>query len=385
MTTFLFWDRPWVLLLLALPLIWAALRVWLRRRAHQPTTVFRLPTGEAALSLPSSMRVRLRWLPRACFWCGWCVLAVCLAGPREGARVAEADAEGIAIQLVLDRSPSMRAMDFTIDGQRVDRLTTVKRVAGSFLLGDPATGLPGRPDDLVGLIVFAAYADVASPLTLDHSFIVDGLAEASIATGRGELTTSIGDALALAVERLEALPEAPASRVVVLLTDGENTSGRLTPVQAAELAARFNVRVYTIGVGTRGLAPVPTRDLLGRTVMRQQQVRIDEDTLREVASRTGGRYFRATDTASLTEVYRAIDALETTRTRQRTQTRFRELAVEHGRTELWPAGLGWLLSVGGLATPGSPGATPPLLAVAAACLALGLALETTWLRGVGSP
>ena len=385
MSTFLTWDRPWVLLLLLLPVAWLALRVWLHRRGGGRDGGVVLSTGEAALALPRTLRVRLRWLPAACFWLGLSVLVVCLAGPREGARVDEVDTRGIAIELVVDRSPSMRALDFEVDGRRVDRLTAVKRVASDFLLGDPDAGLPGRPDDLVGLIVFAAYADVASPLTLDHSFVVDGLAEAEIVTDRRESGTAIGDALGLAVERLEALPEAPASRVVVLLTDGENNAGRLSPAQAAELAAGLGVRVYTIGAGTQGTAPVPVRDLLGRARLQQQEVRIDEDTLRSIAEATGGRYFRATDTDSLEAGYRAIDALETTQTRQRTQTRFRELAVEAGRPGISLPGATWLarLMQIGAGADAPAGAWPPLLAVAATLLALGLSLEVTWLRGVG--
>jgi Ca-activated chloride channel family protein len=263
----------------------------------------------------------------------------------------------------------MRAVDFELDGQRTSRLEAVKRVVEQFVLG--GSSLPGRPDDLIGLIVFARYADSRCPLTLDHDHLIDTVRTTQFVGVQNrdeEDGTGIGDALGLAVERLQSLDQRVEvrsadrieSKVIILLTDGENNVGDLDPLTAADMAAAFGIRVYTIGAGTdAAFAPVPVT-VGGRTVTRRMAVGLDEQTLRGIADRTGGRYFRATDTDSLEEIYARIDELERTEIEQRRYTDYQELAVEPTR-------------LGGLAV-------PPLLAVVLLLLGLEVLLTSTRLR-----
>jgi Ca-activated chloride channel family protein len=256
---------------------------------------------------------------------------VALAGPREGREHTISDAEGIAIQLVVDRSGSMRAMDFQKQEQPVDRLTAIKDVVGRFVLGDHR--LDGRFSDLVGLITFAGLADGMTPLTLDHTFVVAQLNKTAIVDRRSEDGTAIGDAIGLAIEKLSGLDKqqqhAIKSKIVILLTDGESNAGDLDPIQAAELAKTLDIKVYAIGVGTNGRAPVPVSDpFSGRIVMRWMDVNIDEETLEKIADTTGGKYFRATDTESLEEIYREVDRLEKSKVEEHHYVDYRELAVQ---------------------------------------------------------
>jgi Ca-activated chloride channel family protein len=175
-----------------------------------------------------------------------------------------------------------------------------------------AADTAGRPDDLIGLIAFAGYADSLCPLTLDHGSLVSMLEDLEIVRTRGEDGTALGDGLALAVERLRQ--SKAKSKVVILLTDGVNNTGAIDPPRAAELAASQNVKVYSIGAGTDGLAPFPTIDpFTGRQVLEPTYVEIDEETLKAIADKTGGRYFRATDREGLANIYAEIDRLERTK------------------------------------------------------------------------
>ncbi len=355
MTTFTLFAHPALLALLAVPLV---LAVWAWRASRRRPAVA-LPTAHRLEAITPTWRTRLRWLPAACLLAAAAALIVSLAHPQEGRRKTLIDSEGIAIELVVDLSGSMRAMDFKIDGQPVDRLTAVKRVASNFMRGD-GEDLAGRSTDLVGLVTFARYADAVSPLTLDHAFVIDGLEDAQIVNDRNEDGTALGDGLGLALERLQALDTKrktaksgeTASKVVILLTDGENNSGVLDPLAAAELAQAIGVRVYTIGVGTHGTAPVPrVMPFTGRTVTHYAPVSIDEDTLTQMAETTGGAYFRATDTESLAGVYARIDELEKVKLEERFETDLRELAVD------------------------SWGRLPPVLGIAAGLLAAGVLLD----------
>ncbi len=330
-------GSAWWLLLLPLALL-AGLPRWRRR----PTLVHASIKDLSAAG--RSWVGRIRWLPATIRTVGIVLLIICIARPIKANERSQVFVEGIAIQSVIDRSGSMRALDFELAGGRVDRLTAVKKVLTDFIDGDD--DLMGRPDDLVGLITFAGYADTASPLTLDHPYVIDALDKVRIATDQSEDGTAIGDAIALAVERLRELDARGdqagrriKSRVIVLLTDGENNAGDLDPLVAAEIASAFDVRIYAIGVGSNGVAPVPARDPFGRQVMGRQRVSIDEKTLEAVAEATGGRYFRATDTDSLRRIYTEIDDLEKTTTEQRRYRSYRDLAVQPlsiGRLELPP-------------------------------------------------
>ncbi len=353
---------PWYFLLLVLvPLLaW-----WLfgpRRRS-----AIRFSSTKLAGQLTPTLRQRLMWLPGALTLAAVVVLIVALARPREGREQTIVDSEGIAIEMVVDRSGSMRAMDFQVDGEHVDRLTAVKKVAGDFVTGGfDAAGdnLDGRVSDLVGLITFAGYADGVTPPTLDHAFLVSHLNHAQIVTNRSEDGTAIGDAISLAVEKLNALDarqkEKVKSKVIILLTDGENNAGELEPVQAAELAETMGIKVYTIGVGTKGQAPMPVTDVFGRETVQWMPVSIDEATLEKVASITGGKYFRATDTDSLAKIYGEIDQLEKSKVEAKHFVDYRELAVQS-----YKAGALTL---------------PPLLLIAFALLLARVVLQQTWLR-----
>ena len=319
-------GAAWCLLLLPIALV-----AWLpslrRRRAtitHSRTTILS--------TVGASWISRLRWVLPLLRMLGIALVVVCIARPIKANERSRVFVEGVAIQSVIDRSGSMAALDFSLEAGQVDRLTAVKKVLTEFIVGDQ--DLPGRPDDLVGLITFARNADTASPLTLDHAHIVDAIDSVRIATRRSEDGTAIGDAIALAVERLRELDDREdsqgrriKSRVIVLLTDGENNAGDIEPDVAAEIAAAFDVKIYAIGVGSNGVAPIPARDAFGNPVMIRQRVSIDEETLTRVAESTGGRYFRATDTDSLREIYASIDELEKTTTEQRRYRLYRDLAV----------------------------------------------------------
>jgi len=214
--------------------------------------------------------------------------------------------EGIAILMALDRSGSMDARDFVAGDLSVSRLDALKGVFRDFVLGGAAG--EGRPDDLIGLVVFGTYADGVCPLTLDHGNLVGILDQVQVARERSESATAIGEGLGLAVERL--LDVDAKSRIVILLTDGANNAGDIDPMQAAELAAAHGIKVYTIGAGTTGYAPVPVTGPDGRQYLRRALVEMDEKTLQEIARRTGGSYFHARDAEGLAATYRAIDDLE---------------------------------------------------------------------------
>ena len=253
-----------------------------------------------------SLRRRLAAAPALLLALATLCLAVAGAGPRTGDAVNRIKREGIALAMVVDRSGSMRARDFVEDDLSVDRLAVVKQVFRDFVAGGSFS--EGRPDDLVGLIAFARYADGLCPLTLDHGNLLVILDDLEIVTEREEDGTAVGEGLALAVERLRDHPA--ASKVVILLSDGVNNAGDIDPLQAADLAAAHGIKVYAIGAGRTGLAPFPIQVVGGRTLLRRAHVEIDERTLQAVAERTGGRYFHATDADGLASVVEEIDALE---------------------------------------------------------------------------
>jgi Ca-activated chloride channel family protein len=261
--------------------------------------------------VPRTWRARLVRLPAWLLALAVVSLSVALARPRTPDAQTKVSREGIAIMMVVDRSSSMQARDLVEDDTSIDRLTVVKKVFRDFVLGKDGAG-QGRDDDTIGLVAFAGYADSLCPLTLDHGNLTVLAEDLEIVKQRSEDGTAIGEGLALAVERLRKDPS--KSKVIILLTDGVNNRGTVSPMQAAELATAENIKVYCIGAGTQGFAPVPQHDpFSGRIVLRRAYVEIDEQTLKEIADKTGGRYFRATDIDSLTEIYREIDQLERTK------------------------------------------------------------------------
>ena len=315
------WLAPAALLLMPL-----ALLPWWRMfdRRMRPELVY--SSIDLARTSAGGVWRRLRGLPTVLRTLAIALVVLCLARPGTADEETRVFVEGVAIQMLVDRSSSMQALDFTIDGRPVNRLTAVKAVARDFIEG--GDGLPGRPDDLIGLVGFAGHADSLCPLTLDHQHLLGALSTIRLAETPDEDGTAIGDAIALAVERLNDVEDRKEvkSRIAILLTDGENTAGDLDPLVAAEIARTCGIKIYAIGVGTRGYAPFP-ETFMGRTVLRNRLVSIDEETLQEVAKATGGAYFRATDTDSLVEIYETIDELEKTRTEQRRYRQFDDFAT----------------------------------------------------------
>ena len=354
----MFHSPWWFLLLLLLPFL-----AWHLFRKRQGRALDFSSTSLASQLTPS-LRQRLLWLPKLLTLLAMLFLILSLARPREGRDQTVTESEGIAIEMIVDRSSSMQALDFKIDGEHVDRLSAIKSVAGKFILGDD--DLEGRFSDLVGLITFAGFADGVTPPTLDHGFLTSSLNETQIVNVRSEDGTAIGDAIALAVEKLNALDEnrdqKVKSKIMILLTDGENTAGELEPVAAAELAQTLGIKIYTIGIGTKGQAPVPFVDAFGRQRVQMMPVNIDEETLRKIAEATDGKYFRATDTDSLTAIYEEIDQLEKTKVETENFVDYRELAVQSWR----PAGF----------------FVPPMLLISFSLLLAGVILQNSWLREV---
>lgn len=268
----------------------------------------RLPAAVTYSSLalvdraPRSLRTRLASVPAGLLALAVLALAVALAGPRTGDATSKVHKEGIAIAMVVDRSGSMQARDFVEGDASANRLDVVKQVFRDFVQK------PDRRDDLIGLVTFARYADGACPLTSDHGNLLSILEQQEIVSEREEDGTAVGEGLALAVERLRH--QEVRSKVAIVLTDGVNNAGNITPLQAAELAEQYGIKVYTIGAGRTGWAPVPVRLPGGAVALRRAFVEMDEDTLREIAERTGARYFHATDADALEQVIDEIDHLE---------------------------------------------------------------------------
>ena len=207
----------------------------------------------------------------------------------------------------------MEALDFQLEGKPVNRLEAVKDVVGTFIAR--------RPNDKLGMVAYAGRPYLVSPLTLDHEFLAARLRDVKM--GRVEDGTAIGSAIASSVDHLRQSDA--KSKIVILLTDGVNNAGAVNPLTAAEAAQALGIKIYTIGAGTHGEAPVPVQDAFGRTHMQMMKVEIDEEVLRDVATATGGQYFRATDTGSLETIYDSIDQLEKTTRKLKKYQRYDEL------------------------------------------------------------
>jgi Ca-activated chloride channel homolog len=227
-------------------------------------------------------------------------MVVGLARPQLGRARTEVQASGIDIVLALDVSGSMQALDFKLGGQPVNRIDVVKSVVGKFI--------EDRPNDRMGLLAFAGAPYLVSPLTLDHDWLLQNLDRVRI--GTVEDGTAIGSAIATGVNRLRET--AAKSKIVVLLTDGMNNAGKVSPAAAAEAAKAMGVKLYTIAAGVRGQAPVPVKDNFGNTRLAMAKVDVDEETLQKIADETGGKFYRATDTDSLKHIYAEINRLEKT-------------------------------------------------------------------------
>ena len=287
-----FLQPEWFWVLAALPLV----ILWRGRRG--PVAAVEYSDVSLARAVARRTRSRIGGIVWLLPIVAAALMVVGLARPQRTHSRTEVTAKGIDIVLGLDISGSMQALDFTVGNSRVNRIAIVKAVVARFI--------DERPNDRIGLVAFAASPYLVSPLTLDHDWLLQNLERVNV--GIGDDGTAIGSAIAAAVNHLRTT--AAKSKVVILLTDGVNNSGKISPLAAAEAARALGVKVYTIGVGVRGKAPIPVRDEAGKFHVIMATVDVDEKTLQAVASETGGLFYRATDTDSLQKIYEQINRYE---------------------------------------------------------------------------
>ncbi len=294
------------LLLAAIPFI-----VWYRHRRTAPAMAHSglLPLAGAS---PSPGLILFKALPLL-YYLMLILLVAALARPQWGTERTIVNSEGINIILAVDLSESMQALDFEVDGRRVDRLQAVKGVVKEFI--------KQRSGDRIGLVVFGSQAYTQLPLTRDYQTIADILDRLEIgAAGR---TTAVGDAIGISLKRLKDIES--KSNIIILLTDGRSNSGELDPPTAAGIAKTEGVKIYTIGVGSKGRVPFVINDPIFGKRRVYQEVDLDENTLRDIADQTDGLYFRAQDTDGLQQIYNTIDNMETTEVEVESFAEYNEL------------------------------------------------------------
>ena len=289
--SFFRFEDPWLLLFfLMVPFL------IIRGKGKQQATISY--SSIDTLQAMRSARVEiLSILPLALRMFAISLLVLALARPQEGHKSTEILSVGVDIILALDTSGSMQALDFIKDEKRDTRLAMVKDVVSQFI--------DNRPNDRMGMVVFGSEAYTQCPLTLDQGILKSFLSKLDI--GMAGDSTAIGSAIGIAVKRLKDLES--KSKVIILLTDGQNNAGSLPPLQAAQTAKAFGIKIHTIAVGTHGKAPFLVNSIFGQRYV-YQQVDIDEDTLKKISDLTGGQYFRATDLESLKTIYKKIDEME---------------------------------------------------------------------------
>ena len=298
---------PWILLLLLLVPVLA----WLRGATWRRPTL-RFSDGATLRRLPESWAARAsRFLP-ILYGFGLAFLVLALARPQRGLAESRVRTDAVDIVLVVDVSTSMRALDFSTALKRMDRLDAVKEVLSQFIRA--------RPNDRMGLVAFAAMPYTSAPLTLDHGWLLQQVER--LQTGMIEDGTAIGDAIASGVNRLRE--SRARSKLVVLLTDGLNNRGHMSPDNAAQAAKALGIRVYTVGAGSSGLVEIPVQDPFGGTHLVRQRMEMDEEGLKRIATTTGAEFFRARDFNSLQKVYSQIDRLERTEIDVEQYTQFEE-------------------------------------------------------------
>jgi Ca-activated chloride channel homolog len=300
----------WVLILIpALIILW---RWWSKGQAAPS---FRFSSTALFEKIDATWKSRFAFVPSLLRISALVLFLVALSGPQTVLEESDIETEGIDIMLAVDCSGSMAAEDFTINGQRINRLEVVKQVVQEFI--------NGRHNDRIGFIAFSAKAYTICPLTTDYNWLITNLARVRL--GMMQDGTAIGSGVASAVGRLKN--SKTKSKIIILLTDGINNAGSVDPLTAAKAAQALGIKVYTIGAGTKGVAPFPARDFFGQTVYQNVQIDIDENTLSEIARLTGGQYFRATDTDSLRKIYKEIDSLEKTKIEETGYKEYTELFV----------------------------------------------------------
>ena len=300
----------WVLsLLLLLPAL-----AWLKGKRGRPPA-FLYSSVQLVRAVLNVSRSRSGGFLAALRWLTLAIFIVALAQPRLTKSQTQIKASGIDIAVAVDLSGSMASMDFEIGGSRLNRIDMAKAVLKKFI--------EKRPSDRIGLIAFGTDAYIAAPLTLDHDFLERNLDRLDLEVIDGT-HTAIGSGLSTAINRLRELKS--KSKIVILMTDGQNNAGKLAPLTVAEAAQTLGVKVYTIGVGMRGNAPMPVgRDMFGHIVYRPTPVDIDEDTLTKIADMTGGKYYRADNAERFQEIYAEIDKLEKSEAVVKKYTEFNEL------------------------------------------------------------
>jgi Ca-activated chloride channel family protein len=328
---------PWALLLLLLVPVLG----WLMLRKKQTASVT-FSSLNAVRNCPVSWRVRLRPLLVVARLVCLALLIIALARPRKGTVLSEISTEGVAIEIVVDHSGSMGTeMDYY--GQKLNRLETLKKVLSDFIMGKE--GLAGRHGDLLGLITFARFPDTVCPLVLSHNVLLEFLKNTDIVRLRSEDGTAIGDAIALAAARLQkaeqeiqqrnkklnkagilTTDEKPdfkiKSKAIILLTDGRNNTGQYTPMQAAEMAKKWGIKIYTVGIGS-GQAFATVQTMMGTFKMPVEQD-LDEPLLKAIAEATGDFYGRADDADALHKIIEKIDKLEKTEVKAVQYTQYSE-------------------------------------------------------------
>jgi len=301
-------SHPWLLLLLlGIPVL-----AWLKGK-FGGTAGVTFSTTSMLAEIGSRQRNRAGAFLAGLSYLALALFIIALARPQLGRVTTRVQATGVDIMLVIDVSRSMLAEDFTIGNSRSNRIDTVKLVTEQFIRQ--------RPNDRIGIVAFAGRPYLVSPLTLDHDWLIRNLERLRI--GLVEDGTAIGSAIASAANRLK--DKEAKTKLIVLLTDGDNNAGKVQPLTAAEAAKALGIRIYTIGAGTEGEAPFPLQNAFGRTIYRNVLVKFDEKTLSEIATITNGQYFRATDTNSLRKIFSEIDKMEKTKIEVERTAQYRDL------------------------------------------------------------
>ncbi|MDD3375384.1 MAG: VWA domain-containing protein [Candidatus Omnitrophica bacterium] len=290
---------PWILLIAPVVLV---LIYFVCQYKRKPT--FRFSSGISLQGVLKSFKVKISQNFFVLRLLSILFFLIALAGPRQILEEVQHKTEGIDIVLAIDVSGSMAAEDFKLQNKRVNRLDIVKSVVEEFI--------DGRKNDRIGIVAFSRFAYTLCPLTLDHDWLLTNLERLKL--GLIEDGTAIGSAVASSVARLKN--SKAKSKIIILLTDGVNNAGKIDPIEAAKIAEANKIRIYTIGVGTKGLVPFPVKDFWGRTGYQNVEINLDDQTLKEIAKVTSGEYFWAMDTESLRNIYKAIDQLEKTEIEQ---------------------------------------------------------------------
>jgi len=300
--------HPWLLLLLlGIPVL-----AWLKGK-FGGTAAVTFSTTSMLAEIGSRQRNRAGAFLAGLSYLALALFIIALARPQLGRVTTRVQATGVDIMLVIDVSRSMLAEDFTIGNSRANRIDTVKLVTEQFIRQ--------RPNDRIGIVAFAGRPFLVSPLTLVHERLIQNLELLRI--GLVEDGTAIGSAIASAANRLK--DKEAKTKLIVLLTDGDNNAGKVQPLTAAEAAKALGIRIYTIGAGTEGEAPFPIPNSFGRTIYRNVTVKFDEKILGEIATITNGQYFRATDTDSLLKIFSEIDKMEKTKIEVERTAQYRDL------------------------------------------------------------